>query len=380
MKISRDELYRRVWETPMTKLAKEFDISDVGLSKACRKSGIPTPPAGYWAKVRHGKGGAKPPLPESSETELVLDAARYRSAARTERDADGAVTAVPVVQIQAEGDNLAAVAAATFAVLRNAKPDKGGFVQSGSSNVFACVLSPQAVARAARILDAIERAMPDLGIALVRDRDNKCIVVESEGERLTFALAEVYRRTEHVKVDPKYTWRSERVFTYEFTGALKLSLHADFSGRKTWSDGVRGRVEDKLGHFLAGIVEAARGVRALRESREEQKRRWEEAARRSQLAAEQARRLKAFSDNFVAEAEAWERFRQAEAYLQLLQQHAPSGAQASEASSEWLRQAAVAVMKLDPARKRLERLHTAYESPEWLAPFGEVIVPTRLGG
>jgi hypothetical protein len=26
MQISREELYRRVWETPVTKLAKEFDI------------------------------------------------------------------------------------------------------------------------------------------------------------------------------------------------------------------------------------------------------------------------------------------------------------------------------------------------------------------
>ena len=65
MKISREDLYRRVWETPLTKLAKEFDISDVGLAKACRKHDIPTPPVGYWAKAAHGKPVMKPALPKS---------------------------------------------------------------------------------------------------------------------------------------------------------------------------------------------------------------------------------------------------------------------------------------------------------------------------
>lgn len=46
MKISREELYRKVWEKPVTHLAKEMDISDVGLAKVCRKNAIPLPPVG----------------------------------------------------------------------------------------------------------------------------------------------------------------------------------------------------------------------------------------------------------------------------------------------------------------------------------------------
>lgn len=53
MKITRKELYRRVRETPARTLAKEFDFSDVGLAKACRKHQIPLPSAGQWTKVRH---------------------------------------------------------------------------------------------------------------------------------------------------------------------------------------------------------------------------------------------------------------------------------------------------------------------------------------
>jgi hypothetical protein len=45
--ISREELYRRIWERPMRDVAAELGISDVGLKKTCRRAGIPTPPQGY---------------------------------------------------------------------------------------------------------------------------------------------------------------------------------------------------------------------------------------------------------------------------------------------------------------------------------------------
>lgn len=78
MEISREELYRRVWELPVVTLAQEFDISDVGLSKACRANGIPLPPRGYWMKLQHGKSVTKPALPPSTVTAVVIDAPRHR--------------------------------------------------------------------------------------------------------------------------------------------------------------------------------------------------------------------------------------------------------------------------------------------------------------
>lgn len=61
--ITREELYERVWATPMRRPCTEFDLSDVGLAKVCKVNDIPRPPAGYWAKREHGKALARPPLP-----------------------------------------------------------------------------------------------------------------------------------------------------------------------------------------------------------------------------------------------------------------------------------------------------------------------------
>jgi hypothetical protein len=61
--LDRATLYAQVWETPITRLAKQYGLSDVALKKACTRLGVPTPPRGYWAKLRHGHEVPRPPLP-----------------------------------------------------------------------------------------------------------------------------------------------------------------------------------------------------------------------------------------------------------------------------------------------------------------------------
>jgi len=55
IKISRTDLYERVWTTPLRTLAKEFELSDVGLAKLCRRHDIPLPGRGYWVRMQFGK-------------------------------------------------------------------------------------------------------------------------------------------------------------------------------------------------------------------------------------------------------------------------------------------------------------------------------------
>lgn len=61
--MTRLELYERVWQTPMTKLAPEFGVSDVALAKLCRKHAVPTPPRGYWAQLAAGQKPRRAKLP-----------------------------------------------------------------------------------------------------------------------------------------------------------------------------------------------------------------------------------------------------------------------------------------------------------------------------
>lgn len=71
----REELYRKVWEKPMLKVAEEYGVSSVALGKTCRRLYVPVPGRGHWAKLAHGHQGVrKPPLPKLDKVPVI-----YRS-------------------------------------------------------------------------------------------------------------------------------------------------------------------------------------------------------------------------------------------------------------------------------------------------------------
>jgi hypothetical protein len=72
VKLRREELYGKVWTTPMRKLAAEFGLSDVGLAKICKKHEIPRPGLGYWRRVEMGQNPPRTPLPPVNEPHLKV--------------------------------------------------------------------------------------------------------------------------------------------------------------------------------------------------------------------------------------------------------------------------------------------------------------------
>lgn len=64
--IERTKLYEEIWNGPMTKVAKVYGLSDVGLRKICVKLEVPCPPRGYWAQLAAGKKIKRTPLRASN--------------------------------------------------------------------------------------------------------------------------------------------------------------------------------------------------------------------------------------------------------------------------------------------------------------------------
>jgi hypothetical protein len=84
--LTREQFYDLVWSEPKKRLSQQVGISDVAISKHCRKAGIPVPERGYWNKLHAGKLVKKTPLPErdlgtinhvSMSGELPLELHKY---------------------------------------------------------------------------------------------------------------------------------------------------------------------------------------------------------------------------------------------------------------------------------------------------------------
>lgn len=70
--LTRQELYNLVWENPLSKLAKRYNLSDNGLRKVCKKLDIPLPKNGHWQKIQYNKKVIKEKLPVNNTVDASI--------------------------------------------------------------------------------------------------------------------------------------------------------------------------------------------------------------------------------------------------------------------------------------------------------------------
>ena len=72
IRLTREELYKKVWAAPMRAVGQEFGLSASALANVCRKHNIPVPAVGHWTKIELGHKITLPALiPELSGNEAV---------------------------------------------------------------------------------------------------------------------------------------------------------------------------------------------------------------------------------------------------------------------------------------------------------------------
>jgi chromosome segregation ATPase len=122
------------------------------------------------------------------------------------------------------------------------------------------------------------------------------------------------------------------------------------------------------------LASGAQAIAQLRAEREEQRRRWAEAAREAEIARERQRRLRNFSEQLQKEAAAWHRYCEVKAYVEHLQSQINASETLSEQSREWLRLATHLARLTDPTKARLEALQAGISGYDYDLPFGRTIV------
>lgn len=98
MKITRSELYRRVWSKPLRVVAGELGITSNGLSKICDRVLIPYPTR-HW----RARGDARPPLPPAPDAvdETIIVSKRPALSRRTRTRLDAAARATQLMDTAA---------------------------------------------------------------------------------------------------------------------------------------------------------------------------------------------------------------------------------------------------------------------------------------
>ena len=288
----------------MTKLAAQFKISDVTLTKICRRHEIPLPGRGFWARVAAEQRLKRPELGLPSRPELEVIRIYPSSHAHLKPEIREAEQEAKAMESSADRKILVSqrlvdlhpIAQATLQGLRKAKANDHGVVASFGPELFFVAVSPSQVDRSIRILNAVARASAERSFSVERGKNSACLLVN--GERLEFLLREKINREPH-KETPAETARAEREkkrwpsdlayppwwmpqWDYFPSGMLVLELKEHYhSGlRRIFRDGKRQQLENLLNDFLAAAVAYAAAERARTEEHERQRREWNEQEQR----------------------------------------------------------------------------------------------------
>ena len=279
-RFERAELYEMVWSTPMSRLAKQFHISDVGLRKICKKLGVPAPSLGYWAKKANSKAARQVPLPKWTGPTLyvrrrVVDeeaVARRNKAAQLLTQAKTAASAV--IEFKDDSEQFHPLVRRTERSMRKPGREDHGLSCSRATKTFSVLVSIPNLPRALRVLDALWCGLAARGAKAEAPADGVLVVV-IDGEHMGLQIRESVRRIERELTaqeraklkDNRLSYIEDR-FRFETTGVLSLLITTS-GGRvaHTLRDG-REKLEAKLETAITLYQQLAIEQRLAREAAE----------------------------------------------------------------------------------------------------------------
>lgn len=304
----RETLYKEVWAMPVTEVAKRYHVSDVAIHKVCKSLDIPTPPQGYWAKLRAGKPVKCLPLPPGDKkTKLGIqttishwednkeNANRLTFLTEEERQVVLNV-AVQILMPQEQVRMLPEILSHRKRIAEWEKRKRQQEREFGANwnrlkkevpPPFAEGISAEQQPRVLRLIDALFKAMKPLGWNLTSD-----LKFAMGQEAVTLTFSEAADRVPHIPTKEEnlallkyeeekknHSWASKpqiRKYDAVYNGRISVSIN----GAKTFRDCRSYVLEDRLGDMMLAIYEEAEQLKQARLAREEAERQRQEQERR----------------------------------------------------------------------------------------------------
>lgn len=270
-KISRQELYDLVWSKPMTALAKEYNISDNGLRKICKKLDIPLPQLGHWQKLQYGKKVKIIPLPKDFKDEETITLNERKEETDNGNNAfseyhkllkkiteDSSLT-FNVPDRLVNPDKLIIEAKNDFDSRKHEKYAIYKGIMSTSSGIVSVSVAPKNSNRALRIMDKIIKLLKHRGHNVIVKENTTYAVVK--GAEIKIRLREKVKRV--ITKDEKYSWNNTVYIASDI-----LSFKIDEYPEKEFNDTNNLTLEEQLPKILTKLELVSEKIKRDNEDRE----------------------------------------------------------------------------------------------------------------
>lgn len=399
MKTTRTKLYEMVWAKPVSRLAKEFRLSDVGLAKTCRRHDIPLPERGHWARLAAGQAITKRRLPNPENDEVIEiyergqiaeeQLVRQREQNEKEKKLIESIGVIEVPLALESPHKLTRMTQKVFEgiikkiqkwekVKNSRYPNwedhpphaEHGRYSCRATDGYSLTVSLESLDRALRFLDTLVKTLEKNGFKVQNDveidRGGKAVEATQDGEGIRFHLSEGYKRR-RLTPDELEVVRKESRFASEYETNPSGKFTLTINGRESWSEKkwteTSKPIEDQLPAILAEFIDLVPRQKQIRidraraeeERRERERRAWEIQRKREQ-------QQKQF-DTAMAETEQLQRLERLEAYLRQLEDQYQERYGAMDANAiAWFKLVRAIAQSKNPIVNRLQGLNGLQEA------------------
>jgi hypothetical protein len=368
IELTRKELYDLVWENPLSKLAKKYNLSDNGLRKVCKKLDIPLPKNGYWQKIQYNKKVSKEKLPVNNTVENSITL-KFRD--NSETIINGVENELNQLTKEIKNELKETIIfpeklTRPLQLISDAKIDlktkepehyhnmKG--LLNTSPDILNIAVAPQNVKRALLFMDIFIKAIHKRGHNVITKGGTKVVI---DSVQLSIGLRERLKKT----IIKGTHWDST-----ELNPSNILSLRLDTYPASEWTDTNTSKLEDKIPNIIAKLE-----LQAVLEKRR--------AIEREIWHTEYERKLKIEQDfkerkeqeiiktkSFFSDAEKFEKATIYRNFIAATEQNAIKENNLTEELKEWIKWANEKADWFDPFTNRKDELLNDNDREEFHKP------------
>ena len=368
VEVTRQELYNLVWSKPMTKLALEYNLSDNGLRKICKKFDIPLPQLGHWQKIQFNKKVKIIPLPKDfkGEDSITLNKGETKVndgitnfSKLLKEITDNTALSFKVPDKLSNPDKLITEARNNFDFQKKQEYSIYRGLIRTTSGYLNISVAPKNISRALRIMDKIIKLLKLRGHNVIVKGDTTYAIVK--GEEIKIRCREKLKKI--IIKHEKYSWNNT---DYVPTGILSFKI--DEYPEKEFNDSNNLTLEEQLPKILTKLELVSEKIKRDNEEREIwhqeylKKRELEEAIKKRHAnEVENFKRL-------LEDSERWKKATDLKNFIIALENKAIKENTLSEELSNWIKWANDKADWFDPLVNKNDDLLTEKDKEEILSP------------
>lgn len=368
VEVTRQELYDLVWSKPMSKLALEYNLSDNGLRKICKKYEIPLPLLGHWQKIQYNKKVKVIPLPKDfkGEDSITLNKGETKEnegitnfSKLLKEITDDTTLSFKVSDKLSNPDKLISEAKENLA---NKSKEKYGVyrgITTTSNDIINISVAPKNCNRALRIMDKIIKLLKQRGHNVIVKYDTTYVVIREE--EIKIRLRERLKRI--TIPDAKYSWGST---DYIPTGILTFKV--DEYPEKEFYDNNKQTLEEQIPKILTKLELVSDKIKRDNEEREI---RHQEYKKQREIEEAIKKRHANEIENFkklLEDSERWKKASDLRNFIKELESNAIKENKLSEELSNWIKWSNDKADWYDPLVNKNDDLLTEKDKEEILSP------------